>query len=94
MQSAIEAKDSEIDELRKEVSELKSLSSIKYEAAVKESSIAHESIKSSKKLCELYAAENDSVQSKVSQMDKEMSMLRSEIQFLESENQRLGTDNV
>ena len=90
----IEEKDTTIEELKREILETKTTGNIKYESALKETSLAQENLKSGKKLCELYASDNEALQAKETQMDKELGLLKTEIQFLEAENQRVGADNV
>jgi len=94
LQILIEEKDNQIAELRKELADTRASFNIKYEAVVKECGLAQESVKAGKKLCELYSVDNEAMQSKVNQMEKEMKLLRNEIQFLESENKRITVDNV
>lgn len=91
---AIESKDVEISELRKEIVEIRTSSNVKYDALVKEMNLVQENVKAGKKLCEFYVSDNKNLQNKLEQAEKEIGMLRNEIELLEGEGKRMEEENV
>jgi len=92
--SQIDLKDKEIIGLRKELENERMNNKLKNETNNREYSMIQENLKASKRLCELYVADNENLISKNEKLQNELELLRNEAQFLESENQRLTNDNV
>ena len=90
LQADIEGKDGEIAALRREMNEVKISYAIKYEAAAKENSMAQESLKASKRLCELYAVDNENAQGKSEKLEKVKSAVQDTLKKVKEFNKMFG----